>query len=33
MNEQNLGKDFRSYALSEGISSMKMHYYENSLTV
>lgn len=26
------GKDFKKYALDKGISSMNMHYYENSLT-
>lgn len=28
----NLEKDFKKYALSEGISSMNLHYFENSLT-
>jgi ATP-dependent Clp protease protease subunit len=27
----NLGKDFRKYALSEGISGMNMHYFEKNL--
>lgn len=27
-----LGKDFKKYALSEGISSLKLHNFENSLT-
>ena len=25
------GKDFKKYALSEGISSMNMHYFEQNL--